>query len=376
MADITAAMVKELRERTQAGMADCKNALVEARRRHGEGRRGDPQEGDRQGGVSRRARRGRGRGAHVGRARRQARRHRRGQLPDRLRLARRRLQGPSSTGVLEVGQDAPKGGDLGAHKFPGHRQDGRRGRARRSSRKTGENIVVRRWAALEAKEPNGLVHAYVHMGGKLAVLLQAEAPNAAARANPDFTAFVDNAAMQIAAMSPIVVAQGRGRARRTIDKQKRDLRRPAQGREASPKQAWPKIIDGKVAKWFTEVTLLGQDNVWDPPARARSKASPGARQEARRRGEDPLASCASRSARASRRRRRPRRRSREDDRQLIASESGAHRARSAPSASISTRSRTTSRSTVSPSRQVRRARSSTTWRSTGSSRSRETRGSR
>src|SRR6202021_2077361 len=30
MADITASMVKELRERTQAGMADCKAALVEA----------------------------------------------------------------------------------------------------------------------------------------------------------------------------------------------------------------------------------------------------------------------------------------------------------------------------------------------------------
>jgi elongation factor Ts len=36
--------------------------------------------------------------------------------------------------------------------------------------------------------------------------------------------------------------------------------------EKKPEQAWPKIIDGKVAKWFTEVTLLGQDNVWDPPA--------------------------------------------------------------------------------------------------------------
>src|SRR6516164_9403911 len=30
MAEITAGMVKELRERTQAGMSDCKNALVEA----------------------------------------------------------------------------------------------------------------------------------------------------------------------------------------------------------------------------------------------------------------------------------------------------------------------------------------------------------
>src|SRR5260221_12799180 len=30
MADVTASMVKELRERTGAGMMDCKNALVEA----------------------------------------------------------------------------------------------------------------------------------------------------------------------------------------------------------------------------------------------------------------------------------------------------------------------------------------------------------
>ena len=30
MANITASMVKELRDRTQAGMSDCKNALVEA----------------------------------------------------------------------------------------------------------------------------------------------------------------------------------------------------------------------------------------------------------------------------------------------------------------------------------------------------------
>ena len=33
MAEITAQLVKELRERTQAGMADCKNALVEATNR-------------------------------------------------------------------------------------------------------------------------------------------------------------------------------------------------------------------------------------------------------------------------------------------------------------------------------------------------------
>ena len=51
----------------------------------------------------------------------------------------------------------------------------------------------------------GAVTAYVHMGGKLAVLIHAEAPNADAAKSKDFVTFVDNCAMQIAAMSPLVV---------------------------------------------------------------------------------------------------------------------------------------------------------------------------
>ena len=47
MAEITAQMIKDLRERTGAGMADCKKALTEIRRRHGEGDRVPAQEGDR-----------------------------------------------------------------------------------------------------------------------------------------------------------------------------------------------------------------------------------------------------------------------------------------------------------------------------------------
>ena len=29
---------------------------------------------------------------------------------------------------------------------------------------------------------------------------------------------------------------------------------------------WPKVVEGKITKWYTEVTLLGQDNVWEPGA--------------------------------------------------------------------------------------------------------------
>lgn len=125
--------------------------------------------------------------------------------------------------------------------------------------KTGENLVVRRWGSLEAKEPNGFVHAYVHAGGKLAVLVHAEGPK-----SPDTNAFVDNVAMQVAAMNPMVVSKGEI-TKTQIEKQN-EIFAAQLKEEGKPEAAWPKILEGKLAKWFTEVTLLGQDNVWDPPA--------------------------------------------------------------------------------------------------------------
>ncbi len=127
--------------------------------------------------------------------------------------------------------------------------------------KSGENTVVRRWATTEAKEAQGLVHAYVHAGGKLAVLIHVEGPDPK---NADFKSFVDNAAMQVAAMNPMVVDRTQV-AKAQIDKQK-EIFEAQLKEEGKPEQAWPKILEGKLAKWFTEVTLLGQDNVWDPPA--------------------------------------------------------------------------------------------------------------
>ena len=31
-----------------------------------------------------------------------------------------------------------------------------------------------------------------------------------------------------------------------------------------PEAMWGKICEGKITKWYTEVTLLGQEAVWDP----------------------------------------------------------------------------------------------------------------
>lgn len=299
MAAITPAMIKELRERTAAGMSDCKNALTEA-------------EGDLDKAVEVILKKG-----LVKAASRAGKVATEGEVATWVSPDGKKgviVEVNSQTDFVSRGDDfkafvknvldvASKlagkdgGGDLAGQKYPGGdktidivRQDlvGR----------IGENIVLRRWEALEAKGANGVVQAYVHMGGKLAVLVEAEAPNAEAKASPDFKAFVENCAMQIAAMSPLVVRKEEVLPA-TIDKQKEiyvgqlkeeldvatariaelkgeghglneaDLKaemKHAESKKGPPEAMWPKVVDGKISKWFNEVTLLGQDNVWEQGA--------------------------------------------------------------------------------------------------------------
>jgi elongation factor Ts len=259
MAKVNATMVKELRERTGAGMSDCKGALEEAS--------GDMEKAIEvilKKGIVKAAARA-GRVATEGEVSTWiAPEGKRGVIVEvncQTDFVSRGEDFRSFVAkVLEVATKAPAGSDLGPRPFPGTDKTVEQVRAELVA-KTGENCVVRRWASLDAPEGGGLVHAYIHAGGKLAVLAHAEAP---AGKSADFGHFVDNVAMQIAAMNPLVVRR-EDIPPAQIAKQK-EIYEAQLKEENKPQQAWPKIIDGKVAKWFSEVTLLGQDNVWDPPA--------------------------------------------------------------------------------------------------------------
>jgi elongation factor Ts len=259
MAEITASMVKELRERTQAGMSDCKSALVEAA-----GNMEKAIEIILKKGIVKAAARA-GRVAAEGEvATWTAPDNKRGVIVEvncQTDFVSRGEDFKSFVkNVVAVASKAPKGTDLSIQTYPGAQKTIEQVRTEMVA-KTGENCVVRRWEALEAKEPGGIVHAYVHPGEKFAVLVHAEGPDSK---NADFKQFVENVAMQVVAMNPIVVRRDQI-GQLEIDKQKEIFE--AQLREdGKPESAWPKIIEGKITKWFAEVTLLGQDNVWDPPA--------------------------------------------------------------------------------------------------------------
>ena len=67
----------------------------------------------------------------------------------------------------------------------------------------GEKISIRRFARYALT--NGVVESYIHMGGKIGVLLKVENDNADTFANPVFHTFYHDVALQIAAAKPLFV---------------------------------------------------------------------------------------------------------------------------------------------------------------------------
>ena len=108
----------------------------------------------------------------------------------------------------------------------------------------------------------GLIHAYIHMGGKIGVLIEVNCETDFVARNEEFKAFVNDLALQVAAAKPTYVK------REDIPKEVVDKERAiyeGQAKEmGKPPAAWPKIVDGKLEKFYQESCLLEQAFIKDP----------------------------------------------------------------------------------------------------------------
>lgn len=258
MSQVSMQQVKELRDRTQAGLNDCKSALVEA-------------SGDMEKAVEVILKKGLAKSAK-----------RAGAIategvvtalvaPDAKSgvlvevniqtdfAARNQEFLDFASNVAKAALAAKSGAELGAEKFPGSSATVEETRAALVG-KLGENITLRRWERVSVDGP-GKVHAYVHLGGKVGVILAARTGNQAAAGAASFEKFVDDSAMQIAAMAPLYVSSAEVPAEA---KTKQAAIFEAQlAEEGKPEKARPKIVEGKIAKWLKEVCLLEQASVME-----------------------------------------------------------------------------------------------------------------
>jgi elongation factor Ts len=108
----------------------------------------------------------------------------------------------------------------------------------------------------------GTVMSYIHMGGKLGVLVEVNCETDFVAKNDDFQDFAKNIAMHIAATNPLGI-QPEDIPEEVIDKEKEIYR--AQALElGKPDNIVDKIAEGKLKKFIKDSCLLDQTYVRDP----------------------------------------------------------------------------------------------------------------
>ena len=126
--------------------------------------------------------------------------------------------------------------------------------------KIGENIQIRRNARLEVKG-SGAVAAYIHLGGKIGVLLEVSAGKDETVNHDDFKQLVRDITLHIAAASPVCL--NRNEVPATLVERERAIYRE-QAPKDKPAEMIEKIIDGKMGKFYAGACLLEQGFVKNP----------------------------------------------------------------------------------------------------------------
>jgi elongation factor Ts len=121
-----------------------------------------------------------------------------------------------------------------------------------------ENIRIARHQRYELSG-NGLIAAYIHTGAKVGVLVEVGAGREATVATEDFKQLVKDITLQIAAASPLAVS--REQLDPALVARERDVVANSDALKNKPPQALAKIIEGKLEKFYQTVCLLDQGYV-------------------------------------------------------------------------------------------------------------------
>ena len=259
MADITAALVKELRDKTNAGMMECKNALKETG-----------------GDVDAAIKFLRERGA-IKAAKKADREAKEGVVTAQIDVEAR-------SGVLVevncetdfvakndnfkafVSELTDSVASAGANdidsanaiqKSEGTLDDFVKAKVI----ELGENLQFRRMTRYEV-EGSGVVASYIHLGGKVGVLVEVNCAKDETAASDAFRELVKDLTLHIAAASPAGI--GRDEISDDLVEAEKDLFRKQMEDSGKPPEILDKIIEGKLGKFYSTICLLEQGFIKDP----------------------------------------------------------------------------------------------------------------
>ena len=123
--------------------------------------------------------------------------------------------------------------------------------------KLGENMVIRRVVRYD-RQGDGLLDSYIHQGSRVGVLVEVGGGSAG---NSQFAGLAHDIALQIAAAAPQYLTEADIPAEAA--EAERNIYRAQIAEDKKPDDIKERIVDGKVKKWYSQVTLLNQEFVKD-----------------------------------------------------------------------------------------------------------------
>jgi elongation factor Ts len=108
----------------------------------------------------------------------------------------------------------------------------------------------------------GLIGSYIHMGGKIGVLVEINCESDFVARTEDFQGLAREIAMHIAAASPIYVR--RDEVPGDVLEREKEIYRAQMKDQNKPAQVIEKIVEGKLNSFYEQVCLLDQPSIRDP----------------------------------------------------------------------------------------------------------------
>jgi elongation factor Ts len=120
-------------------------------------------------------------------------------------------------------------------------------------RKKGMSAATKR-SSKAAKD--GVIASYIHMGGKIGVLVEVNCETDFVAKTEDFTTMARDIAMHVAASNPIYVRSDEIPPE-ALEREKAIYREQLTA-EKKPEKIWDKVIEGKLKKYYEDVCLVDQ----------------------------------------------------------------------------------------------------------------------
>ena len=109
---------------------------------------------------------------------------------------------------------------------------------------------------------NGVVYSYIHMGGKIGVLVEVNCETDFVAKNDDFLDFAKNIAMHITATNPLAVTEEE--VPPAVVEKEKEIYMGQVLEMGKPENIAAKIVEGKIGKFLKENCLMNQQYVKNP----------------------------------------------------------------------------------------------------------------